>query len=131
MGIASPALFAAVLADGGRGPRGPGDVEHPADPAGRARAPARPWPGSSSPRRSAPHQIAAAEHAGAHVPAVVHAARLTYLAVAAVSAVGVVACFWLRRDVEAPGRAQERPAADVAEFAAADGGAEPAVRGAG
>jgi hypothetical protein len=56
--------------------------------------------------------------------------RLTYLAVAAVSAVGVVACLWLRRDVDAPGRARSRPGADVAEFAQ-DGGAEPAVRGTG
>jgi hypothetical protein len=41
-------------------------------------------------------QMAAVEHSGAHVPAVVHAARLSYLAVGAIGLVGLAACRWLR-----------------------------------
>ena len=76
------------------------------------------------------HQVQAAEHAGAHVPAVVHAVRLTFLAVSAVSAVGVVACLWLRSDVESPGRARPLPPEGPPELQP-DGATEPAVRGAG
>jgi MFS family permease len=129
MGIASPALFAAVLADGGEGREGRSTSSIPLTRqvgSGTGAAVA----GIVFAATLTAHQIGAAEHAGAHVPAVVHAVRLTYLAVAAVSAVGVVACLWLRRDVDAPGRARSRPGADVAEFAQ-DGGAEPAVRGTG
>ena len=46
------------------------------------------------------------------------------------SAIGFIACFWLRRDLAAPGRA-ERPLPDVAEFPTAEPGSEPAVRGTG
>jgi MFS family permease len=129
MGIASPALFAAVLADGGEGREGRATSSIPltrqvgsgtgAAVAGIVFAAAL----------SAP-QIRAAEHAGAHVPAVVHAARLSYVAVTAVSAIGVVACFWLRRDVAAPGHG-ERPLAEVAEFPTDQARSEPAVRGTG
>jgi hypothetical protein len=127
MGIASPALFAAVLADGGEGREGRSTSSIPLTRqvgSGTGAAVA----GIVFAATLTAHEISAAEHAGAHVPAVVHAVRLTYLAVAAVSAVGVVACLWLRRDVDAPGR--PRPGADMAELAP-EAGAEPAVRGAG
>ena len=52
------------------------------------------------------------------------------MAVTAVSAIGFIACFWLLRDLAAPGRA-ERPLPDVAEFPTAEPGSEPAVRGTG
>jgi hypothetical protein len=129
MGIASPALFAAVLADGSEGREGRSTSSIPLTRqvgSGTGAAVA----GIVFAATLTASQIAAAEHAGAHVPAVVHAVRLTYLAVAAVSAVGVVACLWLRRDVDAPGRTRPRPGADVAEYAQ-DGGAEPVVRGTG
>ncbi len=129
MGIASPALFTAVLADGGEGREGRSTSSIPltrqvglGHGCGHRR---------HRLRRDAQHpQVSAAEHAGAHVPAVVHAARLSYLAVTAVSAIGVVACFWLRRDLAAPGRA-ERLLPELAEFPTADAGSEPAVRGTG
>ena len=129
MGIASPALFTAVLADGGEGREGRATSSIPLDPAGRL------GHGCGHRRHrlrrdAQSHQITAAEHAGAHVPAVVHAARLSYLAVTAVSAIGVVACFWLRRDSGGPGRA-ERSLPEVAEFPTAGAGSEPAVRGSG
>jgi MFS family permease len=129
MGIASPALFAAVLADGGEGREGRSTSSIPLTRqvgSGTGAAVA----GIVFAATLTAHQIRAAEHAGAHVPAVVHAVRLTYLAVAAVSAVGVVACLWLRPDVEAPERSRSRPGADVADFPP-DGGTEPAVRGTG
>ena len=44
--------------------------------------------------------VRAAEKAGAHVPAVVPGARHTYLAAAALGAIGVVACRWLRDERE-------------------------------
>jgi hypothetical protein len=129
MGIASPALFAAVLADGVEGREGRSTSSIPLTRqvgSGTGAAVA----GIVFAAALSAHQVQAAEHAGAHVPAVVHAARLTYLAAAAVSAVGVVACLWLRRDIEAAGRARPAPAADVPELRA-DGVTEPAVRGTG
>jgi hypothetical protein len=129
MGIASPALFAAVLADGSEGREGRSTSSIPLTRqvgSGTGAAVA----GIVFAATLSAHQIQAAEHSGAHVPAVVHAVRLTYLAVAAVSSVGVVACLWLRRDVEAPGRSRPRPEADVADFAP-ETGTEPAVRGTG
>jgi hypothetical protein len=47
-------------------------------------------------------QLAAAQHSGAHVPAIVHAARLSYLAVAGISVLGVVACRWLATREQRP-----------------------------
>jgi hypothetical protein len=47
-----------------------------------------------------------------------------------VSAVGVVACLWLRSDVESPGRARSLPPEGSPELQP-DGATEPAVRGAG
>jgi MFS family permease len=128
MGIASPALFAAVLADkvGGREGRATSSIpltRQVGSGTGAAVA------GIVFAAALSAAQIQASEHSGAHVPAVVHAARLTYLAAAAISAVGVIACFWLRRDVESPGKRHERPATGLAELAG-DGG-EPAMRGAG
>jgi hypothetical protein len=128
MGIASPALFAAVLADGGEGREGRSTSSIPLTRqvgSGTGAAVA----GIVFAATLSAHQIRAAEHAGAHVPAVVHAARLTYLAVTAVSAVGVVACLWLRRDLGTPGRAEPLP--EVAEFPTADTGSEHVVRGTG
>jgi MFS family permease len=129
MGIASPALFAAVLADGGEGREGRATSSIPLTRqigSGTGAAVA----GIVFAATLSAGQIRLAEHAGAHVPAVVHAARLTYLAVGVVSAVGVVACLWLRRDVEAPARSQPPSGDDVADFAP-DGSTEPAVRGSG
>jgi len=128
MGIASPALFAAVLAGevGGREGRATSSIpltRQLGSGTGAAVA------GIVFAAALSAAQVAASEHSGAHVPAVVHAARLTYLATGAVSVVGVAACFWLRRDIQPPGRSHERPAADVA--AAAESEHEPAMRSAG
>jgi hypothetical protein len=58
------------------------------------------------------HEIAAAQRSGAHVPAVVDAARLTYVAVAALGLLGVVACRWLARTPDrAPAVERDRIAA--------------------
>jgi uncharacterized membrane protein len=129
MGIASPALFAAVLADGGEGREGRSTSSIPLTRqvgSGTGAAVA----GIVFAATLSAQQIRAAEHAGAHVPAVVHAVRLTYLAVAAVSSVGVIACLWLRRDVAAPVPARSPAGADVADFPS-DGTTEPVVRGTG
>jgi MFS family permease len=124
MGIASPALFAAVLADEVEGREGRATSTIPLTRqvgSGTGAAVAGIVFGAAL--TSA--QVHAAEHLGAHVPAVVHAARLTYLAVAAVSSIGVAACFWLRRDIEAPGRVAHQPQPVEAEALRPD--AEPAV----
>jgi MFS family permease len=127
MGIASPALFAAVLADevGGREGRATSSIpltRQVGSGTGAAVA------GIVFAAALTSAQVTASEHSGAHVPAVVHAARLTYLAAAAASAVGVVACLWLRRDMEAPGRTHDRSADAPAETEAQS---EPAMRSAG
>jgi MFS family permease len=128
MGIASPALFAAVLAGevGGREGRATSSIpltRQVGSGTGAAVA------GIVFAATLSAAQVAASEHSGAHVPAVVHAARLTYLAAAAVSVVGVAACFWLRRDIDTPGRSHGRPQADGPVPAEAEG--EPAIRSAG
>jgi len=129
MGIASPALFAAVLADGVEGREGRSTSSIPLTRqvgSGTGAAVA----GIVFAAALSAHQVQAAEHSGAHVPAVVHAVRLTFLAASAVSAVGVVACLWLRSDVESPGRERPLPPAGPPELQP-DGATEPAVRGAG
>jgi MFS family permease len=98
MGIASPALFAAVLADGGEGHEGRSTSSIPlARQVGSGMGAAIAGIVFAAALTSA--QVHAAERAGAHVSAVVDAARLTYLAAAIVGLLGVVACLWLRGDV--------------------------------
>jgi MFS family permease len=97
MGIASPALFAAVLADKVEGKEGQATSTIPltrqiGSGVGAAVA------GIVFAGALSAHQIAASEHVGAYVPDVVGAARLTYAAVAAVGLVGVVATRWLYDD---------------------------------
>ncbi len=102
MGVASPALFAAVLADKVEGREGQATSTIPltrqiGSGVGAAVA------GIVFAATLSAHQIAASEHVGAYVPAVVDTVRLTYLAVAAVGLVGVIATRWLYDD--RPGRA--------------------------
>jgi MFS family permease len=98
MGIASPALFAAVLADGGEGHEGRSTSSIPlARQVGSGMGAAIAGIVFAAALTSA--QVHAAERAGAHVSAVVDAARLTYLAAAIVGLLGVAACLWLRGDV--------------------------------
>ncbi len=96
MGIARPALFSAVLADSGRA-RGQGDLGHPAGAAGR-RGLGTAVAGIVFAASFSDAAIRAAEKAGAHVPAVVPAARHTYLAAALLGGIGVIACAWMRRE---------------------------------
>ena len=115
MGIASPALFAAVLADGGEGREGQSTSSIPLARqvgAGLGTAIAGMVFASSLSEST----IRAAEQAGAHVPAVVPAARHTYVAAAALGAIGVIACRWLRRRARAGrGRAAAREMAAGSE----------------
>ncbi len=98
MGIASPALFAAVLADGAEGREGQSTSSIPlARQVGSGMGAAVAGIVFAATLTSA--QVSAAERAGAHVPAVIDAARLTYLAAALVGLLGVAACLWLRGDV--------------------------------
>ncbi len=97
MGIASPALFAAVLADKVEGREGQATSTIPltrqiGSGVGAAVA------GIVFAAVLTSHQMDASEHVGAYVPAVVGAARDTYAAVAVVGVVGVVATRWLRAD---------------------------------
>jgi MFS family permease len=101
MGIASPALFAAVLADKVEGREGQATSTIPltrqvGSGVGAAVA------GIVFAAVLSSHQIDASEHVGAHVPAVVGAARQTYVAVALVGLVGVVATRWLRAERPVP-----------------------------
>jgi MFS family permease len=97
MGIASPALFGAVLADGAEGREGQSTSSIPlARQVGSGMGAAVAGIVFAATLSSA--QVRAAERAGAHVPAVIDAARLTYLAAALVGLLGVAACLWLRRD---------------------------------
>ena len=81
MGIASPALFAAVLADGAEGREGRSTSSIPlARQVGSGMGAAVAGIVFAATLTSA--QVSAAERAGAHVPAVIDAARLTYLAAA-------------------------------------------------
>jgi MFS family permease len=100
MGIASPALFAAVLADGAEGREGQSTSSVPlarqvGSGVGAAIA------GIVFAATLTAAQVHAAERSGARVHDVIGAARLTYAAVAAVCIAGVLACLWLRSD---PGR---------------------------
>ena len=97
MGIASPALFELVLADGDAGREGKSTSSIPLARqvgAGLGTAVA----GIVFLASLSDQAIQAAEKKGAHVPAVVPAARHTYIAAALLSAVGLVACHWLRRE---------------------------------
>jgi MFS family permease len=97
MGIASPALFAAVLADGAEGREGQSTSSIPlARQVGSGMGAA--VAGIVFAATLSSTQVRAAERAGAHVPAVIDAARLTYLAAALVGLLGVAACVWLRSD---------------------------------
>jgi MFS family permease len=97
MGIASPALFASVLLDGAEGREGQSTSSIPlARQVGSGVGAAVAGIVVASTLTAA--EMSAAQHSGAHVPAVVHAARLSYLAVAVIGLAGVVACRWLRRD---------------------------------
>jgi MFS family permease len=97
MGIASPALFAAVLADGAEGREGRSTSSIPlARQVGSGMGAAVAGIVFAATLSSA--QVRAAERAGAHVPAVIDAARLTYLAAALVGLLGLAACLWLRSD---------------------------------
>jgi predicted MFS family arabinose efflux permease len=98
MGIASPALFAAVLADGAEGREGQSTSSIPlARQVGSGMGAA--VAGIVFAATLTSSEVTAAERAGAHVPAVIDAARLTYLAAAIVGLLGVAACLWLRGDV--------------------------------
>ena len=98
MGIASPALFAAVLADGAEGREGRSTSSIPlARQIGSGMGAAIAGIVFAAALTSA--QVHDAERAGAHVPSVVDAARLTYLGAAVVGLLGVAACLWLRSDV--------------------------------
>ncbi len=111
MGISSPALFAAVLADRREGREGQATSSIPlarqvGSGVGAAVA------GIVFAGALTGHEIAAAQRSGAHVPAVVDAARLTYVAVAALGLLGVVACRWLARTPDrAPAVERDRIAA--------------------
>jgi MFS family permease len=97
MGIASPALFEVVLADGDAGREGKSTSSIPLARqvgAGLGTAVA----GIVFLASLSDQAIKAAERKGAHVPAVVPAARHTYVAAALLSAIGLVACYWLRRE---------------------------------
>jgi MFS family permease len=97
MGIASPALFAAVLADGAKGREGQSTSSIPlARQVGSGMGAAIAGIVFAAALTSA--QVHHAERAGAHVPAVVDAARLTYLGAAVVGLLGLAACLWLRGD---------------------------------
>jgi hypothetical protein len=97
MGIASPALFEAVLADGDSGREGKSTSSIPLARqvgAGLGTAVA----GIVFLASLSDQAIRAAEKSGAHVPMVVPAARHTYVAAALLGAIGLVACHWLRSE---------------------------------
>jgi hypothetical protein len=96
MGIASPALFMAVLQDGVPGREGRSTSSVPLSRqvgAGLGTAVV----GIVFALSLSDAAIRASEKDGAHVTAVIDAARHTYLAAAALGAIGVIACWWLRR----------------------------------
>ncbi|MGZ4430514.1 MAG: hypothetical protein ACXVYV_02595, partial [Gaiellales bacterium] len=110
MGIASPALFGAVLADAETGREGQSTSSIPLARqvgAGVGTAVA----GIVFAASLSHSAIYAAERQGAHVPAVVPGARHSYLAAALLGAIAVAACRWM-----GSGRRVEQPAAapDVA-----------------
>ena len=99
MGVASPALFTAVLADKREGREGQATSSIPlARQAGAGLGTA--IAGLVFESSLSESTIRAAEKAGAHVPAVVPGARHTYVAAAALGAIGVIASRWLRDDRE-------------------------------
>jgi MFS family permease len=99
MGIASPALFTAVLADKQEGREGQATSSIPlARQAGAGLGTA--IAGLVFESSLSESTVRAAERAGAHVPAVVPGARHTYVAAAALGAIGVIACRWLRDERE-------------------------------
>jgi MFS family permease len=96
MGIASPALFAAVLTAGAEGREGRATSSIPLARqvgAGLGTAAA----GIAFAAALSDSAVRAAEREGAHVPEVVDAARLTFAVAALLGLVGVAACRWLRR----------------------------------
>jgi MFS family permease len=105
MGIASPAMFSVVLRDVEEGYEGRSTSSIPLARqigAGLGTAVA----GIVFVASLSDQAIRASERDGAHVAAVVPAARHTYLAAALIGLIGVVACRWLRRAPEpsiAPG----------------------------
>ena len=97
MGVASPALFSVVLADGDEGREGKSTSGIPLARqvgAGLGTAVA----GIVFLASLSDAAIRAAEKSGAHVPAVVPGARHTYLAAALLAGIGVIACAWMRRE---------------------------------
>jgi MFS family permease len=101
MGVASPGLFAVVLLDRREGREGQATSSIPLSRqvgSGVGAAIAGIVVASTL---TAP-QLAAAQHSGAHVPAVIDAARLSYLAVAGLSVLGVIACRWLGGQTRRP-----------------------------
>lgn len=111
MGIASPAMFSVVLRDVQEGYEGRSTSSIPLARqlgAGLGTAVA----GVVFVASLSDEAIRASEREGAHVAAVIPAARHTYLAAAIIGLIGVIACRWLRREPErsvAPGH--ERAAA--------------------
>jgi hypothetical protein len=111
MGIASPAMFSVVLRDGVEGYEGRSTSSIPLARqigAGLGTAVA----GIVFVASMSDQAMRLSEREGAHVPAVIGAARHTYLAAAVLGLIGVIACRWLRRKPEsavAPGH--ERAAA--------------------
>jgi MFS family permease len=100
MGIASPALFTTVLAEGAAGREGQSTSSIPVARqvgAGIGTALA----GIVFALAVSDAAIRAAEREGAAVAAVVDGARLSFLAAALLGATGLVACRWLRDDVRA------------------------------
>ena len=113
MGIASPALFGAVLNDGERGREGRSTSSVPLSRqvgAGLGTAIA----GIVFAISLSDAAIRASERDGAHVAAVVPAARHTYLAAALLGAIAVIACHWLRQAPHRGGRAVDAKADRVA-----------------
>ena len=110
MGVASPALFEVVLSDGDEGREGKATSSIPlARQVGAGLGTA--ISGIVFLASLSSQAITAAERKGAHVPAVVPAARHTYVAAALLGAIGLVACHWLRRE---PRRAVRATSADRA-----------------
>ena len=104
MGVASPALFQVVLSDGEAGREGKATSSIPLARqvgAGLGTAVA----GIIFVASLSQSAVHAAEKTGAHVPAVVPAARHTFVAAALLGGLGLVACHWLRRE---PGRSVAR-----------------------
>jgi MFS family permease len=112
MGVASPALFETVLTDGDEGREGKATSSIPlARQVGAGLGTA--LAGIVFLLSLSDRAVRAAERKGAHVPAVVPAARHTYVAAALLGAIGLVACYWLRREPRpaVAARAADRAAA--------------------